>query len=217
MFLVFGVLVHRTARDLANSPYVAEWSGPGRRLPVFDVKPLRRFSNDGASRYFLIELLSSFVKVASGSVVVRTRRGYRRRRYSELDPVQLAEMVDLLPPAQRPGGYRRLGDVTLFLSGVFPDHTATHPPTIRQRERLAVSAGVPPIAALDDGADLRFHEIVGANWYRQAADAAGAVLGPGADYLREVADQFTQARRFLNVLADRYLHRYDTGLMYPPN
>jgi hypothetical protein len=178
---------------------------------------LREFSSKGGSRFFLIELLSSFVKVASGSVLVRTRRGYRRRRYSELDPVQLADMVDLLPPAQRPGGYRRLGDVALFLSGVFPDHTASHPPNVRQRERLAVSAGVPPVAALDDGGDLRFHEIVGASWYRQAATTASAFMGSGADYLLEMADQFSQARRFLNVLADRYLHRYDTGLMYPPN
>jgi hypothetical protein len=217
MFLVFGVLVHRTAQDLGTAAYVPEWSGPGRRLPVFDVGPLRQFSGQGANRYFLIELLSSFVKVASGSVLVRTRRGYRRRRYSELDPVQLAEMVDLLPPAQRPGGYRRLGDVALFLAGVFPDHTAANPPTVPQRERLAASAGVPPVTALDDGSHLRFHEIVGANWYRQAANAAGSFVGSAADYLLEVADQFSQARRFLNVLADRYLHRYDTGLMYPPN
>ncbi|MGA7269936.1 MAG: hypothetical protein WB239_02580 [Acidimicrobiia bacterium] len=217
LFLVFGVLVHRTARDLGQAAYIPEWSGPGRRLPVFDVASLREFAGRGASRFFLIELLSSFVKVASGSVLVRTRRGYRRRRYSELDPVQLADMVGLLPPAQRPGGYRRLGDVTLFLSGVFPDHTATHPPTVRQRERLAASAGVPPVTALDDGSDLRFHEIVGANWYRQAATTASTFVGSGADYLLEVADQFPQARRFLNILADRYLYRYDTGLMYPPN
>lgn len=214
-FLVFGALVHQTARDLDTASYVPEWTGPGRRLPVFDVNPLRDFLSSGANRFFLIELLASFVKVASGSFWVRTRKGYRRRRYSELDPVQLAEMVDLLPPRERPGGYRRLGDVVLFLSGVFPDHTATHPPAFPERERLVASAGVPAVTALADGSDLRFHEIVGASWYRRAVESAELTMGRGPGVLLEVADHFSQARRFLNLLADRHLYRYDAGLMRP--
>jgi hypothetical protein len=214
-FLVFGALVNQTARELETASYVPEWTGPGRRLPVFDVTPIREFLSRGANRFFLIELLASFVKVASGSIWVRTRKGYRRRRYSELDPVQLAEMVELLPPRERPGGYRRLGDVVLFLSGVFPDHTATHPPAFPERERLVASAGVAPVTALADGTDLRFHEIVGANWYRRAVESAEMSVGRGPGVLLEVADQFTYARRFLNLLADRHLFRYDSGLMRP--
>jgi hypothetical protein len=214
-FLVFGALVHKTARELDTANYVPEWTGPGRRLPVFDVKPLRDFLSSGANRFFLIELLASFVKVASGSFWVRTRRGYRRRRYSELDPVQLAEMVDLLPPGERPGGYRRLGDVALFLSGVFPDHTASHPPALYERERLVASAGMPAVTALADGSDLRFHEIVGASWYRRAVESAQMSVGRGPGVLLDVADHFSHARRFLNVVADRHLYRYDAGLMGP--
>jgi hypothetical protein len=214
-FLIFGALVHQTARELETANFVPEWTGPGRRLPVFDVGPLREFLSRGANRFFLIELLASFVKVASGSMWVRTRKGYRRRRYSELDPVQLAEMVDMLPPLERPGGYRRLGDVVLFLSGVFPDHTATHPPALPERERLVASAGVAPATALADGTDLRFHEIVGANWYRRAVESAELSVGRGPGVLLEVADHFSHARRFLNVLADRHLYRYDGGLMRP--
>jgi hypothetical protein len=214
-FLVFGALVHHTARELDTANYVPEWTGPGRRLPVFDVTPLREFLSSGASRFFLIELLASFVKVASGSIWVRTPKGYRRRRYSELDPVQLAEMVEMLPPGERPGGYRRLGDVVLFLSGVFPDHTATHPPALPERERLVASAGVAPATALADGTDLRFHEIVGANWYRRAVESAQVSVGRGPGVLLEVADHFSHARRFLNVLADRHLFRHESGLMRP--
>jgi hypothetical protein len=214
-FLVFGALVHRTARELDTASYVPEWTGPGRRLPVFDVTPLREFLSSGTNRFFLIELLASFVKVASGSFWVRTRKGYRRRRYSEMDPVQLAEVVEMLPPGERPGGYRRLGDVVLFLSGVFPDHTATHPPALSERERLVASAGVPAVTALADGTDLRFHEIVGASWYRRAVESAQMTVGRGPGVLLDVADHFSQARRFLNFLADRHLYRYDAGLMRP--
>lgn len=214
-FLVFSVLVHKTARDLDRAAYIEEWTGPGRRLPVFDVTPLRELLGNGANRFFLTELLASFVKLASGSMWVRTRRGYRRRRFSELDPVQLAEMVDHLPPEQRPGGYRRLGDVILFQAGVFPDHTATHLPAVYQRERLAASAGVPPETALHDASDLWFHETLGAGWYRRAVETARMSAGAGPDHLLGVADQFGDARRFLNLLTDRYLYRYETGLIHP--
>lgn len=214
-FLVFGTLVNKVARDLAGAAFVPEWVGSGQRLPVFDVETLRVFVGDGIRRYFLIEFLASFTKVASGSVWVKTRRGYRRRRFSELDPVSLAEMVDNLPVQQRAGGYRRLGDVSLFLSGVFPDHTTRNSMGEMARARLARSAGVDDDLGLVDGDEIRFFEIVGSGWYGKAIDSASIAVGVGPVYLRDVADRFTDARRFLNFLSDRYLHRFDTGLMHP--
>lgn len=214
-FLVFGVLVNKVAKDLNETAFVPEWVGAGQRLPVFDVETLREFVADGLRRFFLIEFLASFTKVASGSVWVRTRRGYKRRRFSELDPVSLAEMVDALPPLQRPGGYRRLGDVSLFLCGVFPDHTTRNAIGELARARLARSAGIDEGRAFEDENDVRFFEIVGPGWYGRAVDAASVSLGAGPTYLRDVADHFTEARRFLNFLSDRYLHRFDTGLMHP--
>ncbi len=214
-FLVFGVLVNKVVRDLGETAFVPEWVGAGQRLPVFDVESLREFVADGVRRFFLIEFLASFTKVASGAVWVRTRRGYRRRRFSELDPVSLAEMVDSLPPQQRPGGYRRLGDVSLFLSGVFPDHTTRNTFGELARARLARSAGIEEDRALGEEDQVRFLEIVGPGWYGRAVDSASTTLGVGPTYLRDVADHFSDARRFLNFLSDRYLHRFDTGLMHP--
>lgn len=212
-FLAFGVLVHRSRRDLTGAAYVSEWTAPGRRLPVFDVATLREFLDDGAKRYFLVELLASFTKVASGSFRERTKHGYRRRRFSELDPVHLADVVDRLPPSQRSGGYRRLGDVSLFLSGVFPDHTASHPLGEIHQIRLASSAGIADLESLGD--DLDFHEATGAGWYRRSVDAAAAAFGRGPEHLLDVADHFREARRVLNYLADRYLYKFDSGMMRP--
>ncbi len=214
-FLVFGSLVNKVARDLAGAAFVPEWVGSGQRLPVFDVDTLRGFVGEGIRRYFLIEFLASFTKVASGSIWVQTRRGYRRRRFSELDPVSLAEMVDNLPLQQRAGGYRRLGDVSLFLSGIFPDHTTRNSMGELARARLARSAGVDEDLDLADRDEIRFFEIVGPSWYGKAIDSAAIAVGVGPTYLRDVADRFTDARRFLNFLSDRYLHRFDTGLMHP--
>jgi hypothetical protein len=210
--LAFSALVYQAKRDLRTVSYVPEWVGAGERLPVFDVASLREFIDDTTRRFLVIELLNSFTRVASGTMWVRTPRGYRRRRFSELDPVHLAEMVESLPVAQRAGGYRRLGDVALFLTGVFPDHTARHPVSAVGRDRLARSIG-----ARGDGFGaeyLRFLEQLGSAWYERAATTPhlpAQVRQP----LEEMAQGFTPARRFLNYLADRYLNRVDTGLMNP--
>lgn len=213
LLLAFSALVHQAKRDLGSATYVPEWVGAGERLPVFDVESLRRFIDDTTRRYLIIELLNSFTRVASGTLWVRTPRGYRRRRFSELDPVHLAEMVESLPTAQRAGGYRRLGDVALFLTGVFPDHTARNPVSAVGRARLARSIGVSSDERF--GAEyLRFLEQLGSAWYGRAASTPFLPI-QFRESLEEMATGFTPARRFLNYLADRYLHRLDTGLMNP--
>ena len=211
--LAFAVLVQRTVRDLATATYVPEWIGAGERLPVFDAATIRAFIDDADRRYQIAELLSSFTKVASGSTWVRTERGYRKRRYSELDPVALAEMVESLPVARRTGGYQRLGEVALFLTGVFPDHTARHPMSPMHRARLARLSGV-ETQEVGDLDYVYFLERVGRSWYDMAA--RDPLLPTGLHgVLTDMAANFTQARRFLNYLTDRYLHRVDTGLMNP--
>src|SRR6266540_3075916 len=109
-FLVFALAIQRGAEDLREAAFVGEWAGPRQRLPVFDVATLRDFLAAPARRLFLAELLASYVHVASGSVLVQTRRGWRRQRFSELDPVRLAALLDVVPAGERVGIYRRLGD-----------------------------------------------------------------------------------------------------------
>jgi hypothetical protein len=211
--LAFAVLVHRTMRDLRAAAYVPEWIGAGERLPVFDAASIREFIDAADRRYLIADFLGSFTTVSSGSMWVRTERGYRKRRFSELDPVALAEMVGSLPLAQRSGGYRRLGEVSLFLTGVFPDHTARHPLSPMHQARLARLSGV----EMEEAGDLdyvHFLERVGRAWYDRAA--TDPLLPTGIrEVLSDMATNFTQARRFLNYLTDRYLHRVETGLMNP--
>ena len=204
-FLAFGILVHRSAHDLSTTSHVPEWSGPGKRLPVFDVEPLRAFLDDGPCRFFLIEVLDSFTKVASGSYLVRTRTGVKRRRFSELDLGRMTEVVELLPASERPGGYRRLGDIALFMSGVFPDHAATHPLPATHRRLVVESAAITAADALTDDGGLRFLDTAGAGWYRRAAEEVEHVNRSGSGFLRKLSDRFGEARRILNYMADRYL------------
>ena len=198
-FLMFALAVHRTAADLEASSFVPEWSGPRRRVAVFDAPALRGFLAAPARRLFLAELLASYVHVASGSVWVQTGRGWRRRRYSELDPVRLATLLEVVDEAERPGVWRRLGDLALFLTGVFPDHTDARGLGPVQATRLLRSAGLAQ-GETSAGGGVALLELLGRRWYRlaRAGSPALAVVG-------DVADRFEEARRVLNLIAGRHL------------
>ena len=204
-FLAFGVAVHRAVADLAAMDYLPERSGLRQRIPVFDTPELRDFLGSAQRRLFLAQLLASFTRVASGRYRAAGGRA-RTRRFSELDPVRLAGLLDVVPEDSRPGVYRRLGDVSLFLAGVFPDYSATHALGPVDVSRLLRSARV-PVRERDDLAAapaLDLLEYLGARWYR-AALATAPVRTAGLDVVGEVAERFRQARRVLNHLADRYL------------
>lgn len=215
-YLVFSVLVNRVARELEQAPFVEEWLGPGRTLPVFDVDQLRAFLGVPGNRAFLAELLASYTRVASGTVWQRTPRGWRRRRYSELDPVRMAELLEVVPADQRPGVCRRLGDLALFLAGVFPEHASAHPLEPRHVDRVRrlldgtgfdVPAPAPDelLRASGPQRGLWLLEWLGRRAYRLAARGWGAGTAAAAE-VRSITDEFGRARRVLNVLTRRHLY-----------
>ena len=204
-FLIFAVLIHRVVRDLGQASFVEEWVGPRQRVPVFDTASLKDFGADPMRRFFLVQLLASYTNVASGSMLVKTRRGWRRRRFSELDPMRLIELAELVPEPERPSVYRRLGDLSLFLTGIFPDYAAER--LVAERERRGLERALGPAdreqAAGRDGIWLL--EQLGRRAYRiaqQGADRRAAMAG----VLAEVSENLAAARRVLNFLTDRYLY-----------
>ena len=210
-FLVFAVAVERVRQDLATRSYVEEWLGPRRRMPVFEVAPLRDFLDEPWRRLLLAELLASYTRVSSGSVLVATRRGLRRQRFSELDPVRLAGLLEVVPEPELPGVYRRLGDLALFLTGVFPDHTALRglsavdESRLRRAGRLAGedTRAVPP--GLADPGAVELLERLGRRWYRQALELVAPPVPLGVRAAGELGERFGEARRILNHLTDRFL------------
>jgi len=205
-FLAFATAVHRTAAGLETATFVPERWAPRVRIPVFDVAALRDLLSDPVRRYFLVELLASYTHVSSGVAWTRTSRGWRRRRFSELDPGRLAGLLEVVEPAERAGVYRRLGDLALFLSGVFPDH----PPDLgggAATDRLLRLSGL----AGDRTADLspqELLELLGSRWYGAAVASARTGGRPVTATLAvadHVAGHFRDARRVLNAVTDRYL------------
>jgi hypothetical protein len=205
-FLVFAAFVQRAAAELASVGHVPERTALRQRVPLFDAPALRDFLGEPARRLFLAELLASFTRVASGRYRVRAGGRMRTRRFSELDPVRLAGLLDVVPRAERPGVYRRLGDVTLFLTGVFPDYATAHALGPVDAARLLRAAQLPASQQerLAGAPAIDLLEHLGARWYRAARDLA-PVTTARVTVVGEVADRFRQARRVLNHVADRYL------------
>jgi hypothetical protein len=217
-FLVFVAFVQRAAAELAAMDHVPERTGPRQRVPLFDAPALRDFLGEPARRLFLAELLASFTQVASGRYQVRAGGRVRTRRFSELDPVRLAGLLDAVAPAERPGVYRRLGDVTLFLAGVFPDYATTRALGPLDAGRLLRAARLPSSQQehLASTPAMELWEYLGARWYRAARDLAPAATARMV-VVGDVADRFRQARRVLNLLADRYLLTADKPWFEQPS
>jgi hypothetical protein len=216
-FLTFAVAVHRSAIELASMGHVAERTGPRQRIPLFDAPALRDFLGSPARKLFLAELLASFTRVASGRYRVRGGGRTRTRRFSELDPVRLAGLLDGVPDAERPGVYRRLGDVSLFVAGVFPDYATLYGVGPASVARLLRAAQVPAAEQerLATVPAIELLEQLGARWYR-AAHHLAPVHTARLDVVADVAGRFQQARRVLNHIADRYLFTADHPWFAPP-
>lgn len=213
--LLFSVMVHRGATEVATSGHVTERVAGRMLVPVFDSVNLAAFAADEWNQLFLVELLGSFTKVASGARYERRGGRLRKRKFSELDPASLAELVRSAPPAERPGIWRRMGDLALFTTGVFPDHAIrqTLGPldlerivrSIPRREQTELLAQLESFDALDP-----LLRALGPRWYRLTAEQA--MIPGAADFFAQVADRFDAARRFLAFVSDRYLFNRRTWL-----
>jgi hypothetical protein len=206
--LVFAVIVHRGAAEVATVGHVPERVGFRVLVPVFDGQRLAAYATSEQHRLFVVELLGSFTRVLSGPRWERRAGHWRKRRFSEMEPTDLARLVAETPAPERAGVYRRLGDLSLFLTGIFPDHAARTTLSSIEVERLLRS--IPRRARPDVITELERVDGLGAvlralgpRWYRLAArHVMVARLG---DDLDRVADEFDLARRFLVFIADRYL------------
>lgn len=195
--LFFAVLVHRAADELAGSDWVNEWVSPGMRLPVFDVEPLVEFTDAPGRLLFTAQLLVGFTGPQTGPVPTE-----------KLDLDDLVDWLGAVEPADRIVLLRQLGDIALFQAGVFPDSNGTTLLSTAQAEHLGRSVGMTDdeLSHLIDPASttpgLDALETLSSAWYTAAADSSptGPVL------LHDVAHRIRAARRFLNYVADRYLH-----------
>jgi len=176
----FSVLLRRSRRELRERTFTAEWLGPRRRVPVFDARKVAAVLEDPARLHYLAELLASFVALRHPAGLPEGARGPRGPRFCELRLEDLRRARDAAVAADRFALDRRLGDVALFLAGVFPD-----------------SAGNAP--------QLDAWELESQQSYRLAARGPLARQSGLEEILEALASDLHPARKALNFVADRFL------------
>ncbi|HLW49060.1 MAG TPA: hypothetical protein VKW09_15020 [bacterium] len=188
--LVFSVLLRRVVRDLEQRPYTVE-RAEDETVAVFDATQVRRFIAEPEIWHYLVSMLTSFIRNESLTVLVRRREHYVRRRFNTSSLEDMIDLLGLTGGDDVPWIFRRIGDIALFQSGIFPQ-------SLRwaggARNRALRPAAVPPTLASYEEQGRKFYKLAAS----RAMDDNGRVLGA-------LAEEFSAARKSLELLSDRYL------------
>src|ERR1700722_10602101 len=122
--MLFSVLLRRLRRELEKKAYVLEMDTKGKRIPVFEGPAVAEMLSDKQTRDYLAEMLSSFARTNSGIIYWKERGAWHKRRFSDIDLDDMVELARIIDPEMRPALYKRIADLALFLSGIFPEHSA---------------------------------------------------------------------------------------------
>src|SRR6516164_5387581 len=189
--LLFSVLLRRVRIELEKEAYVFEAAPRGKRIPIFDAPAVAELLSNKQIRDYLADMLSSFARINSGILYWKEGGAWHMRRFSDVDMEDMIELTRLADPEMRPRLHKRIADIALFLSGIFPDQAAL----FKSRSRSTFS----------DKPTLKDYEKQGRRFYSLAARET--VHAPWGTTLEALAENFTFARRALNALSDRYLKK----------
>ena len=209
-WLLFTVMLRRAAKDLPRERFTIERIGTTGRVPVFDSERVASLLHDRAVRDYLADMLASFVRTESAVFYYRSGRRYRRRSFSDLDVDDMIAMAESVAAEYRFPFYRRIGDICLFVAGVFPEH---------------VLAGYSGGAALHAGPSrrgrrrrsLEEYEAEAERFYSLAASHPEAGRAGVGDVLATLAVNFGLARKPINYITDRYIRLHKARLFGQAN
>jgi hypothetical protein len=193
-WLLFSVLLRDVRRALHSLRYTVETT-QGERIPVFDAARAGELLDDRALLDYLVLMLTSFTRTESWSLEVEQGGRIQRRRFSDLSSDDMIALAALMPEGLRFPILRRIGDLALFISGVFPE----------QADPWYRAPGT-PLARAGARRTLEEYEEEGRRFYRLAARHEAARRLGLDRILDALADTFPLARKPLNVLAAEYIH-----------
>ena len=208
--LYFEVLLRQALRDLETAGYTVERDGRAD-LPVFDTPEVVRFLSIQGVLDYLAHMLASFNRINSYAVPVRIRRGIRRRVvYNDMDIDSLVRLCATADWEQRFGYYKRIADVCLFISGVFPDFAS---PAVRYSVPNSMRTAVSDRTRRS----LSDYEVQGSQFYGLAEEHDSAQHLGLSGVFRLLRDHFATARKPLSFIASHYLHGSRARLFGAPS
>jgi hypothetical protein len=191
--LFFSVLLRRVRKDLEQTAYVLEVDPETKRIPIFEAPAVAELLGDKPVRDYLAEMLASFARTNSGVMYWKEHGAWQKKRFSDVDPDDMIALARIIDLEMRPLLYKRIADIALFLSGIFPAASDV----VRGRGPKSDRA------ALSPGRTVKDYEQLGRRFYRIAAREADQPRW--RPVFETLTEKFTLARRALNTLSDRYL------------
>ncbi len=191
--LFFTVLLNRVKYDLEHQSYTVEHQDRHQMI-IFDSKEVVNLLNEKRMLSYLTDMLVSFVRINNFSVAIRVRRGiWRRFKFSDFDIDSLIKYSQMINEDQRFQSYKRIADICLFITGIFPDY-------IDARKRY--SASCLKAVTLKSREEVAEH---GKYFYRAAARQRVAQTLELNNVLIQLSEYFLLAAKPLTFMTSRYL------------
>lgn len=196
--MFFEILLRKAADDLSRVGYTFE-KNRTMRIPIFDTEDLVSLLNRESLLIYLADMLSSFTRVESYTVSIRIRKGiWRKIRFNDLDVHSLMSLCDVVDDAYRFSLYKRIGDICLFILGVFPVYA-------ERNYRYAVSGQIRSGVSGRRRISPQDYEREGQRFYRMAAEHRTALDMELSEVFWSLHENFQKAKKPLNFIADHYL------------
>ncbi len=197
--LYFEVLLRQAAKDLEEASYTVERAGK-QRIIVFDADSVADLLARPAVLEYLAAMMASFTRIHSHVTWVRVRRGLRRKiRRNDMDVESLLKLCHEATETEKFDYYKRIADVCLFMTGVFPDHYGPG----RWRNGPTVQDAMP----LRRGQlSLEQYEELGRRFYGLAERHPASALLELSDVFGTLAEHFTSAGKPLTHVTENYLN-----------
>ncbi len=207
--LYFEVLLRKALRELESATHTVERTGR-QSIPVFDTREVVDLLGRQDVLLYLAHLLASFTRIHSYTTSVRVRPGIRRRvRYNDMDIDSLLHHGAALDEEHRFPTYKRIADVCLFITGVFPDY-AFHD------YRYPGSGALRPLTNGRVRRSLEDYELEGRRFYGMAQQHPSAQALALAEVFGLLRERFTSARKPLTFIALHYMHSQKQRLFGAP-
>ena len=200
--LYFEVLLRRAHMDIDSATHTLERTGR-ERVPVFDAREVSALLNKANVLLYLADMLASFTRIHSYVVSIRRRNGIRRKmRYSDMDLDSLVGMCASADEDGRFALYKRIADLCLFITGIFPGSA--------HAVGSGVSSRLRPRRGIED------YEQEGVRFYGLAEEHPAAGTLGLAEVFGLLREDFTSARKPLTYIAGQYLHSSGRKLFGAP-
>jgi hypothetical protein len=196
--MFFEILLRKAADDLSKVGYTIEKTRT-MSIPVFDTEDLVSLLNRESLLIYLADMLSSFTRVESFTVSIRIRKGvWHKIRFSDLDIHSLMSLCEVVDDDYRFNLYKRIGDICLFILGVFPVYA-------ERNYRYPVSGQIRPGISGRRRVSPQDYQKEGQRFYRMAAEHRTALDLELSEVFWALHENFQKAKKPLNFIAEHYL------------